>query len=172
MESWESLTSQVSGIYWRVPLQPPISWGCFHSFCSPQGFSPFPPPNNWPFFPLSFPVPFLSQVPQSLSPVIAFFSFPSGTEAFSLGPFRIPIFLYIFERIIHILFKGLYHQMWFQITVLIFIPKACCSRRAGFWWYHVLLACVDYALVLAFAIWLSLVLAGQDVPNWSRGPGR
>jgi hypothetical protein len=27
---------------------------------------------------------------------------------------------------------------------------ASCSRRAGFWWCHIVLASVDYVLVLAF----------------------
>ena len=30
-ESWESLTSQVSGTFWEFPL-PPISWGCLYTF--------------------------------------------------------------------------------------------------------------------------------------------
>jgi hypothetical protein len=46
-ESWESLTSQVSSAFWRVP-QPPIPWGCLSLFfCWPSGLQSFFPPKQY-----------------------------------------------------------------------------------------------------------------------------
>ena len=56
----------------------------------PQGFSPFSSPNTRSGYPLPFPPPTFP--PRSLPPsslVIAFFSFPSGTEVSSVGHFSL-----------------------------------------------------------------------------------
>ena len=69
-ESWESLTSQISGVFWRVLrtsyfLRLPLSI----LSVGPQGFSPFPLPNTRSGFPFPltppYPVHFPSQVPPS-----------------------------------------------------------------------------------------------------------
>ena len=75
-------------------LSPEVA--CFHSFCWPQGS--FPSPNTRSGSPLPTPLPSpLSTFPlrsQSSSLlVIAYFTHPSGTEAFSLGPFFLLTFL-------------------------------------------------------------------------------
>ena len=76
-ESWESLTSHVSGTFWRFLPTSYLRWLPVSIFASgPQGFSPFLSPNNrseslfpqTPTCPLSLPGP-------SYSLVIAFFSF-------------------------------------------------------------------------------------------------
>ena len=43
-ESWESLTSLVSGAFWRIP-QPPMSWGCPFPFFL-MALRTFPPSNT------------------------------------------------------------------------------------------------------------------------------
>ena len=87
-ESWETLTFQDSGAFWRAPphlLFPEVA--CFHSFCWPSGlqfFSLIQYQTRFPFLLLRLPlhpVHFPSQVPSSLPLVISFFSLPSGTEA-------------------------------------------------------------------------------------------
>jgi hypothetical protein len=72
-ESWEYLTSQVSCAFWRVPQTsyfPRLPASTLSA--GPQGFSPFPSPNNRsgsPLYPLHSclpPIHFPSQVPPSL----------------------------------------------------------------------------------------------------------
>jgi len=59
----------------------------FYSYWWPLGLQSFPLHNTWSYSPLLLPVPFPTQVPLTLSPVvIASFSLPSGTEASLLGP--------------------------------------------------------------------------------------
>ena len=80
-KSWESLTSQLSGAFWRVP-----STSCFLRLpvsilsAGPQGFCPFPSPNTRSGSPLLLTPPapstinFPSQVPLSLPTCDCFFS--------------------------------------------------------------------------------------------------
>ena len=94
-ESWESLTSQVSGAFWGVP---PTSYFLRLPVCilssGPQGFSPFPSPTTRSGSPLP---PLPHHTPSTFPPrslpssplVIAFFSLLSGTEASSLGHFSL-----------------------------------------------------------------------------------
>jgi hypothetical protein len=106
-EFWESLTSQVSGTFYRVPLLPNFH-GCIFPFillalgvllitttntwsCSP--FSSASPP------PLSHPVPSLH-----LFPVIILFSLSSRIETSSLGPFGFLIYLSSVGYILGILY--------------------------------------------------------------------
>jgi hypothetical protein len=51
LESWESLTSQNSGTFWRFPhfLHPEVA--CFHSFCWPLGLQSFSPTQHQIMFP-------------------------------------------------------------------------------------------------------------------------
>ena len=82
----------------------PPEVACFHSFCWPSGETPFSYPwNTWSCSP--FPLPFFSptHVPLPLPPVIAVFSLPSGTEAFSLEPFCL-VFFSTVECILGILY--------------------------------------------------------------------
>ena len=80
-ESWESLTSQVSGAFWRVPptsyfLRLPVSI----LSAGPQGFSPFPSPNtrSGSPLPLSAPQPCPLSLPgPSLPPHLWLLSSPS-----------------------------------------------------------------------------------------------
>lgn len=51
-----------------------------------------------------------------------------------------------------------------------FVRRACCSRRAGLRWCHIVLGAVDCVLELAFSH-LALVLASLSVLPWSRPPG-
>jgi hypothetical protein len=111
-ESRESLTSQVSGTFWRLTLPNLLSpkVACFPSFCWHsvlQSFSltqyqirfhsppPFPPPR-----PLSLTCPSLPPSPL----MIAFFSLPSGTEASSLGHFSLLTFMSSVDYILNILY--------------------------------------------------------------------
>ena len=94
-DSWESLTSQVSAAFWRIPPQSPISWGCLFPFflltLRASVLFPHPIPDQVPLFPPLLPTP-STFPPRSLPPsplVIAFFSLPSGTEASWLGPFSL-----------------------------------------------------------------------------------
>jgi hypothetical protein len=78
-ESWESLTSQVSGTFERFPptsylLRLPVSI----LSVGPQSFSSFPSPNTR-SGPPPLPTPF-PQVPSSIPFVTAFFSLSNGTE--------------------------------------------------------------------------------------------
>jgi hypothetical protein len=106
-ESWESLTSQVSDAFWRVPptsylLRFPASI----LSAVPQGFSPFlsPIPDQVLLSLLLTPIHFPSQGPPFLPLVIAFFSFPSGTEASLLGPFSFLTFESSVDSILGILY--------------------------------------------------------------------
>ena len=82
----------------------------FHSFCWPSVPSPYPLPDHVPLFPSLSTFPPRSLPPSIPSPVIAFFSLPSGIKASSLGPFSL---LTIFE------FCGLYPE-YFLLFWLIF----------------------------------------------------
>jgi hypothetical protein len=91
--SRESLTSQVSGTFWRVP-QPSISQGCLFPFfllaLRASVLFPHKITDQIPLFPL-IPPP-IHFPPRSLPPsplVIAFFSLTSGTKASSLGHFSL-----------------------------------------------------------------------------------
>jgi hypothetical protein len=67
------------------------------------------------------------------------------------------IFLDFFKEFINFLFKGLYYlyKIAFVIVFLCFscvvIFRACCSRRAGVWRCHIVLAVFDCVLTLAFS---------------------
>jgi hypothetical protein len=99
-ESWESLTSQVSGPFWRVSppsylLRLPVSIPS----AGPWGFSLFPSPNTKSGSPVYFLPTF---PPKSFPPsplVIAFFSLPSRAETSSLGHFSL-LSLLNFVRVI------------------------------------------------------------------------
>jgi hypothetical protein len=89
-DSWESLTLQVSGEFWRVPqtshfLRLPVSV----LSDGPQVFCLFSPPSTRSGSPLAsptLPLPPCTFSPRSFPPsplAIAFFSIPSGTEASS-----------------------------------------------------------------------------------------
>jgi hypothetical protein len=105
-ESWDCLTSQVSGAFWRVlptsyleMLPVSILSAGF------QGFNPFP---SLLIRFSSLPLPLYTFLPRSLSPfplVIAFFSLQSGTEESSLGPFSLLTFLSSVEYILSILYS-------------------------------------------------------------------
>jgi hypothetical protein len=94
-ESWESLTSQVSDTLVHSGgsphlLSPEVVY--FYSFCWPLGL------HSWSsqylvMFPLPFTVPSPTKIPPSLPLPSFFFSFPSGIEASSLGPFGLLTFL-------------------------------------------------------------------------------
>jgi hypothetical protein len=110
-DSWDSLTSQVSGAFWRVP---PTSyfrgWRFPVSILSagPQGFSPFPSSNtrSHPPTPWLLPLPLCTFPPRPLllSPVvIVFFFIPSGTDISSLGHFSLLTFLSSMDCILGIL---------------------------------------------------------------------
>jgi hypothetical protein len=107
-ESRESLTSQVSGAFWRVH---PTSYFPRLLVCilsaGPQRFSPFPSPNTRSGS-LLLPTPTPSTFPpRSLPPspfVFAFFSLPSATEVSSLGHFSFVIFLSSVNCILIILY--------------------------------------------------------------------
>jgi hypothetical protein len=112
-ESWESLTSQVSGAFWGG--LPTSSFLRLPVYTCPQGFSPFPSPNtrsgsslpptpSTTLSPSTFP-------PRSLPPfplVIAFFSLPSGTEVSSLGHFGLLSFLSSVDYILSVLHSGFF----------------------------------------------------------------
>jgi hypothetical protein len=104
-ESWESLTSQVFGTtsyFLRLPVFI-VSAGTqgFCSFPSPNIRSCSPlPPTALPPCPYSLPSPSLT--PSSL--VIAFFSLPSGTEAYFLGHFSLLSLLNSVDYILCILY--------------------------------------------------------------------
>jgi hypothetical protein len=63
-------------------------------------------------------------------------------------------------------------SMRFKVIILLFkhvrISRACCGRRAGFWWGHIALTFVNMFFSWLLAIWLSLVLAGLVVGDHSR----
>jgi hypothetical protein len=74
-EAWESLTSQVSGTFWRVPYLLPPEVTCFHSFWWPSVLQSCPSPitDHVPLLPSPFPLP-----PKSLPPSFMWLpSFPS-----------------------------------------------------------------------------------------------
>ena len=67
-ESWESLTTQVSGPFYRVPLTSyPQRLPVFILSADPQGFSPFPPPNTRSCSPLTTTL--LSTFPLNAAPM-------------------------------------------------------------------------------------------------------
>jgi hypothetical protein len=107
IHNWESLTSQVSGTLWRIPLNiRPPEVDCFHSFCWPSGLQSFSPTQYQIMSASSLnpgPCPLSHSGPSRL--VIAFFSFPSGTEAYSLGPFSLLNFLSSVDCILGILYS-------------------------------------------------------------------
>jgi hypothetical protein len=116
-ESWESLTSYVSGTFWGVsPTSYFLTLTVYILSAGPLGFSPFlspytrsgvPPPTP------PDPPPLLSLPGLSPSPlVIAFLSLPSGTEEFSLGPFNLLRCLHIriFKNVSFILFSSWYNK--------------------------------------------------------------
>jgi hypothetical protein len=109
-QSCESLTSQVSGVFWRVP-QTSYLLSLPASILSdgPQGFSPFPSPSSTSGFPLPyfFPPALFTFSPRPLSPsqlVIAFFSLPRRIAAFLLGFFSLLTFLTLVDCILGILY--------------------------------------------------------------------
>ena len=88
----------------RSPHRLPSEGACFHSFCWPSGLqSCFSTPQYLIMFPFSLPCPLSHPDPSLLTPMIAFFSLPSGTEAFSLGPFSLLTFLSSMNYILSIL---------------------------------------------------------------------
>ena len=99
-ESWESLTSQVSGALWGDPptsyfLRLPV----YILSAGPQGFSPFLSPNT------RFPSPHnLPQVLPTLPTCECFLLSPSGTEASSLGHFSLLSFLSSVDSVLAILY--------------------------------------------------------------------
>jgi hypothetical protein len=114
-ESWDSLTSQVSGAFWENPppnLQFP-EVACLHSFWWLSGFQSFSLTQYQIRFPLSptvpppphtHPLPSSSLTPSPL--VIAFFiPLPSETEASSLGPFSLLSLFNSVDCILCILYK-------------------------------------------------------------------
>jgi hypothetical protein len=108
-DSWESLTSQVSGTFWRVP---PISYllilPIYILSAGLQDFRPFPSPNTQVPLYAPFPPSRSTFTPRSLphSPlVIAFFSLSSGTEVSSLGHFSFFTFLSSMDCILGILYS-------------------------------------------------------------------
>jgi hypothetical protein len=81
-ESWESLTLQVSGEFWRIPRpQPPISWGCLFLFFllafRASVLFPHPISDQVALSPSSLPSP----IPHHSPLLIAFFYLPNRTEA-------------------------------------------------------------------------------------------
>ena len=119
-ESWESLTSQVSGAFWKVPptsylLRLPVSI----LSAGPQGFSPFSSPNtrSGSRLPLTSP-PFSTCPPRSLHSrlppplVIAFFFLPSGTDASSIGHFSLLSFLSSVDSILGILYDFIFYFLF------------------------------------------------------------
>ena len=87
-ESWESLTSQFSGEFWRVPPTSYLQW--LHASvlsAGPQGFSSFSLPNTISCSPLA-PHSQSTFLPRSLplSPIVmTYFFLQSGTKESSLG---------------------------------------------------------------------------------------
>jgi hypothetical protein len=109
-ESWEYLTSQVSGTFFRLPTTS-FFLGLPVNILSAgiQGFSTFPSINTRkgsPTHTVPHPVQFSSQVPHYLPFVISFFSFPSGTERSSLGYFSLLSFLSSVDGILGNFFGG------------------------------------------------------------------
>ena len=90
------VTSQLSSAFWRVPPTsyfPRLPVSILSA--GPQGFSTFPSPNTRSGSPLPpTPLPSPLSLPGPCIPtVIAFFSLPSRTEAYSLGHFGLLTFL-------------------------------------------------------------------------------
>lgn len=61
-------------------------------------------------------------------------------------------------------------RLGFEVAVFFFrcvrIYRACCSRRGGFRWCHIVWASVDYVLST------SLLLVGLNVLSWIEPPRR
>ena len=120
-KSQESLTSQVSGVFWRVPppILLPLEFSFFLVALRASVIFPYLIPNWVLLLHLLTTCP-----PRSLpaSPfVIVFFSFPSGTEASLLGTFSLYIFLSSVDSslgILHFFFLA-------NIYLLVNIYSAC-----------------------------------------------
>jgi hypothetical protein len=112
-ESWDSLTSQVSGAFCVVaPTTYFLMLPVYILSAGPQGFSNFSSPNTRTGSPLPpsnahIPVHSPSQVPLTIPSsqlVIASFSLLSGTEASSLGHFNLLSLLNSVDCILYILY--------------------------------------------------------------------
>jgi hypothetical protein len=120
-DSWESLTSQFSDAFWRVPPTSYFLRPVFILCVGPQDFSSCPLPNTRSDSLLPHtsphPVQFPSHFPPSFptSPlVIAFLSLPSGTEASLLGHFGLLTSLSSVDYILGILYSFLFcFVFWF-----------------------------------------------------------
>ena len=90
-DSWESLTSQVSGAFWRVlPTSYFLRLHVSILSAGPQGFSPFPSPNirsGSPLLPALTPSTFPPKSLPSPPLVTAFFTLPVGLRRPHLGTY-------------------------------------------------------------------------------------
>jgi hypothetical protein len=125
-ESWESITSQVSGASCRVP-QPHNFQGCLFPFfllvLRASVLFPHPISDQVALFPRTPPP--STFPPSSLPPsplVIVFFSLPNGTEASSFGPFSLLIFVSPVNYILSILyfFWLIFTYQWVHTMHVIF----------------------------------------------------
>jgi hypothetical protein len=132
-ESWESLTTQVSGALGVGVGQPFISWGCLFTFfllvLRAAVLFPHPIPDQVPLSPPLhiYPVP-PPPPPRSLPfslLMIAFFSLPSGTEVSLLGHFSLLSFLSSVNCILCILYS------FVVVVVVVVVVDVCGGFKAN-----------------------------------------